>query len=255
MSETLGILGVGQLAGFVAAGLHRANAPYDLVLSPRNGDKASALARDYGAKVCRSNQEVVDQCDMVFVCLPAAQGCDLLASLKFRPGQRVLSAMAGTSAAQLADCVGPAQAWVTMMPGAANALGMGPCLLFPQSRKWAELLTHLGPVVALETAEQFDVAAVFGGFSGASFVWLNAIVEWFEAQGLSRDVAQNLVAATLRGNAEVVLQPGASLAKISQGVATPGGVTQQMAEHLEQSNGLDTWRSALDAVLARIRVQ
>ena len=250
---TIGILGIGHLAGFLVEGLCRGGLVEDLILSPRNGDKARALADRFDARVAASNQQVVDESDLVLVCLPTATGRDVLSGLDFREGQSVLSAMAGTSRAQLAPLVAPASAFVTMMPGAANALGCGPSLLFPADKTWHAILSRLGPVIEPENAEQYDLAAVFGGFSGASFAWMDAIVGWFEARGLSRALAQELVAATVRGNAEVVLQPGASLDEISRGVATPGGITRQVVDRLNADGALQSWETGLDEVLARIR--
>ena len=250
---TIGILGIGHLAGFLVEGLSRGDGADELILSPRNGDKARALAARFGARVAGSNQDVVDQSDLVLVCLPTATGHEILSGLVFREGQSVLSAMAGTSQAQLLPLVAPARAHVTMMPGAANALGCGPSLLYPADEVWHAVLSRLGPVIVPDSAEQYDIAAVFGGFSGASFAWMDAAVGWFEARGLSRDLAQKLIAATVRGNAEVVLQPGASLDEISKGVATPGGITRQVVDRLNADGALGSWAVALDEVLARIR--
>ena len=249
----LGILGVGHLAGFLVEGAQRGGTAYDFVLSPRNDAKAKALAARFGARIAVSNQDVVDQSDLVLVCLPTATGRETLSGLRFREGQSVLSAIAGTSHSQFVPLVAPASAHVTMMPGAANALGCGPSLLFPNASVWREFLTLLGPVVVLESEDQFDVAAAFGGLSGASFAWMNEAVTWFERQGLPTEVAQHLVAATLRGNAEVALQPRATLAAITKGVATPGGITRQVVDLLNEKQALEAWATALDSVLARIR--
>ena len=232
MAKTIGILGVGHLAGFLVEGLRRGGAEVEIVLSPRNRDKAEALAAAHDARIAEDNQALVDRSDMILACLPAAQGRDILHGLQFRPDQTVLSAMAGTSHGQLAPLVAPASAFVTMMPGAANALGCGPSLLFPQDDNWAGLLAHFGTVIPLASEQEFEVAAVFGGLSGASFAWMREAMAWFQKEGMSEAAAQALVGATLRGNAEVILQPGASLAEITTGVATPGGITRQVVDHL-----------------------
>ena len=147
MSErTIGILGVGHLAGFLLEGLRRGGTQDRVVLSPRGKVKAAALAEKFAAEIAPDNQAVVDACDLVLVSLPATKGRDILSHLKFRAGQTVLSAMAGTSRENLAEIVSPASAHCTMMPGHANALGIGPSLLYPASSTCEELLGRLGPV-------------------------------------------------------------------------------------------------------------
>lgn len=251
--DTIGVLGVGQLAEFILQGVARTQNSYRFVLSPRSPEKAEALSRRHGAEVASSNQSVVDAGDIVLVCLSAASGAEILAGLAFRKGQIVLSAMAGTGPGELTRITSPAAAFCTMMPGHANALGVGPSLLYPANGTCENLLKLLGPVHVFDDADAFEAACVFGAFSGASFAYMRQIVSWFENHGVPADVARNLVAETLRGNAEVVRNVRQSLESIVEGVATPGGITRQCIDIVEADGGLDIWSSALDAVHKRMR--
>lgn len=247
---TIGILGVGHLAELMVRGLQGSG--YRLVLSPRNAEVAARLAAEHGCEVAASNQAVVDAADGVFVCLPAATGADDLARLTFRPGQPVLSAMAGTGLARLQSVIGPGRAAVTMMPGYANAYRLGPSLLHPEDGLWRDFLVKTGPVHAFADETTFTAAATFGAFSGASIGWMVHIIGWFEAQGLPPDTARALVAATLRGNAEVLLREDRPLDEIAGAVATPGGITEMVLGTLSERGALGAWDEGLDRVLKRI---
>ena len=247
----IGILGIGELAGFILRGCEGAGYPF--VLSPRNHQLSTQFAARFGAEIATDNQNVVDRCDLIVVCLPAGTGLDVLTGLRFRPGQTVLSAMAGVAPAALQAIVAPAQAHCTMMPGYANALGIGPSLLFPASPICHSFLSRLGPVHVFAEAGVFEAACVFGGFSGASFGFMIAIIDWFIRHGVDPKTARQLVAETLAGNAEVLQRVDAPLAEIAAGVATPGGITQLCLEVLKTGNGLGQWDTALDAVLVRLK--
>jgi pyrroline-5-carboxylate reductase len=249
---TIGILGVGHLAELMVRGL--AGSGYRLVLSPRNAEVAARLAAEHGCKVAASNQAVVDAAEGVFVSLPAATGAAELAHLTFRPGQPVLSAMAGTGLAKLQAAIGPARAAVTMMPGYANALGVGPSILCPDDGFWRAFLAVTGPVIAFDDEDQFTTAATFGGFSGATFGWMAHIIHWFEAQGLPPDTARALIASTLRGNAEVLLREDRALDDIARSVVTKGGISEMVLKSLFNGDGMTAWDNGLDAVLRRIKV-
>lgn len=248
---TLGFLGTGHLAELMVRGL--AGSGYRLTLSPRNASVAARLAAEHGCEVGASNQAVVDASDGVFVCLPAATGAKALASLTFRPGQPVLSAMAGTGLARLQSVIGPGRGAVTMLPGYANAFRVGPSILCPEDGFWHEVLSKLGPVFPLSDEAQFTTAATFGALSGASFGWMAHIIGWFQAQGLPEDTARALVAATLRGNAEVLLQEDRPLDEIARSVVTPGGISEMVLKSLFKADGMTAWDEGLDAVLSRIR--
>lgn len=250
--KKIGILGIGHLAGFILEGAAKADASINFVLSPRSLTRATELAARYNAIVAPDNQSVVDQCDMVLVCLPVAQGPNILSELTFRSGQSVLSAMAGVSRNAVSKIVAPAAALSTMMPGHANALGQGPCLLYPPDPQWHDFLTLIGPVFPIETADIFEAASVFGGFSGASFAFMAQISNWFETKGVPADLARRLVAETLRGNAHVVASVNTPLPEISKGVATPGGITEKCVDTLNAQGALTAWADALDAIFKKI---
>jgi pyrroline-5-carboxylate reductase len=247
---TIGILGTGGLAALMVRGLQGAG--YRLFLSPRNAEVSARLAADHGCKVAASNQALIDAVDGVFVALPAATGVEELSRLTFRPDQPVLSAMAGTGLARLQSVIGPARAAVSMMPGYANALGVGPSILCPDDGFWRPFLAATGPVIAFDDEATFTAAAAFGAFSGASFGFMAQVIGWFEAQGLPPDTARALVAATLRGNAEVVLRENRSLPEIRREVVTPGGISELLVNSLEERQALAAWDDALTRVLRRI---
>ncbi|MEO5613330.1 MAG: pyrroline-5-carboxylate reductase dimerization domain-containing protein [Cypionkella sp.] len=249
----IGILGVGHLAEYLVQGARRAeSAGAEFVLSPRSGDKAARLAATYRCAVAESNQALVDQCEMVLVCLPAATGLAVLEGLQFRDGQSVCSTMAGASLSALTAAVTPAEAFCAMVPGFANAFGAGPSLLYPGDVEWGAFLGLLGPVHRFADADAFETAAVFGAMSGASIFLLRHLVRWYERQGLDGVTARRLVAETFRGNAEVLLQAEAGLDEIAVGVTTPGGITEQLVGVLDQRGALAAWDEAMDGVLARM---
>jgi pyrroline-5-carboxylate reductase len=247
---TVGFLGVGGLAGLMLRGLQ--GAPYRFLLSPRGADTAAQLAAEFGCEIADSNQDLVDRSDALFVSLPAATGAEELSRLTFRPDQPVLSAMAGTGLRRLQAVIAPARGAIGMMPGYANAYRMGPSILHPRDDFWQELLAHVGPVHVLETEAQFTAAATFGALSGATVWWMAHLADWFAANGLPPETARALVAGTLRGNAEVLLQERRPLTEIAKGVTTPGGITLQLLDILNSHGALDAWDAGLDAVLKRI---
>ncbi|MGB3146537.1 MAG: pyrroline-5-carboxylate reductase dimerization domain-containing protein [Paracoccaceae bacterium] len=257
----IGILGTGSLArlmvrGFAGAGIagqELAGQGHQFLLSPRGAETAAALRAEYGYEVAASNQDVVDRADAIFVSLPVDVARGTLADLTFRPGQTVLSAVTGLGHDDLCRAVAPALGFISMMPGYANAFRLGPSLLYPDDPFWRETLSQVGPVHAVASEETFTIAACFGAFSGATMTFMAEVTDWFVAQGLDPDSARALVAETLRGNAEVLLQEGRPIEEIAKGVTTPGGITLMLLDLLKDRGALAAWGEGLDGVLKRIR--
>jgi pyrroline-5-carboxylate reductase len=247
----IGILGVGNLAAYLVRGAQGAG--HTFVLSPRGAERAADLAAQFSCEVAASNQAVVDSCDHVLVCLPAAEGMAILRGLTFCVGQSVCSAMAaGASLEDVRAAVHPAEGWLSMMPGYANAFSVGPTLLYPPNPGWARFFAACGPVHEMADARSFEVAAVFGAMSGATVFLMRHLAAWYESEGLSPEIARRLVAETLRGNAEVLLQADESLDAICQGVTTPGGITEQLLGDLNRDGALDSWHKAMTCVQHRM---
>ena len=250
-SLKIGILGVGSLAAYLVQGAQTGG--HRFVLSPRGAQTAATLAARYGCEVAISNQALVDTCEMILVCLPAAEGLAILRGLTFRAGQAVCSAMAaGAPLDVLQAAMAPAGATLSMMPGYANAYSTGPTLLFPASPVWASFFAACGPVHELPDAHSFETAAVFGAMSGASVFLMRHLASWFEEMGLNPAIARRLVAETLRGNAEVLLQSDEPLDAICKGVTTAGGITEQVLSDLTRDGALDSWHHAMTRVLHRM---
>lgn len=247
-ARTIGILGTGHLAEFLIRGA--AGRGYRFLVAPSR--RAGALAGWPDVTLAASNQDVADGSDLILVCLPARTGISILNTLRFRAGQSVLSAMAGTRHAALAAAVAPAAACCTMMPGHANAYGAGPCLIYPPDPTWHAFLQTLGPVHSFAGESAFVTATSFGALSGASFFWMDAMVQWFVARGLPEPQARRLIAETLIGNATVALTESGTLAEITPGIATPGGITEALVASLDREDALGAWQRALDIVLARV---
>lgn len=246
----VGILGVGNLAAYLVQGAQRGG--HEFVLSPRGAAKAADLAQRFGCAVAASNQALVDACDHVLVCLPAAEGLAVLRGLRFRAGQSVCSAMAGAALDELRAAVAPAGAIQSMMPGYANAFSAGPTFLYPANPDWAQFFASCGPVHEMPDARSFETAAVFGAMSGASVFLMRQLAAWYEAEGLDAATARRLVAETLRGNAEVLLQSAEPLDAICKGVTTPGGITEQLLCDLNRDGALASWHGAMTRVLHRM---
>jgi pyrroline-5-carboxylate reductase len=249
VTRAIGILGSGQLADYLMTGA--AGAGFDFILSP--GRRAADLAERHGARVCDTNQQVLDRADHILVCLPAKAGPEILQTLRFGPQHSVLSAMAGSRMAPLGPAIAPARLNLTMMPGHANALRCGPSLLYPTDPFWHGFLSTCGTVIPCNTEAEFAAAAPFGALSGASFPFMATLIDWFIAQGLPADMARTLVAETLRGNAQVLATDPAPVAEIARGVATPGGITEQLVADLTEEDALSAWQTALSALQKRMK--
>ena len=159
---TYGILGVGALGEAIVTGLCRevGDAPA-VVLSPRSASTAAALAAAHPTvRVAGNNQDVVDDSDVVVVCLRQTDMGEL-AELSWRPDQVVVSCVAGLSGPALAHAVSPAMQVARAVPMPAVAWRGWATPVRPPVPAAMALFERLGGAIPIEGDEQYD--AIFTG--------------------------------------------------------------------------------------------
>lgn len=116
----IGVIGTGTIATAVVRGI--ADDGHQITVSQRNTANAHALAHEFGNVTIASNQQVLEQSDIVLLGLMAERAPEVLGALQFRSEHRVITFMAGLSLAETAPLVFPADmaAIVMPFPGVAN---------------------------------------------------------------------------------------------------------------------------------------
>lgn len=252
-SLVVGVLGVGRLAEFLVAGLLRdADAP-QVLLSPRNADRAAGLAERFGLMVAGDNAELVAVSDLVLLATRPEQAVEAVYGLPWRGDRTLVSLCAGLPLAALAPYTGPA-VLARAMPMSAAQIGESPTCLYPDLAPARAVLSRLGTVTAVADEPAFEAASVLGAYYGWMHALIGEVAGWTAAAGVEPAAARELTARMTRAAAGMVLeQEELSFEAIMEELATPGGVTALGLETLAGHAALGAWREACEAVLARFR--
>lgn len=253
MTSSIGIIGVGHLAGYLVEGLKRAPDCPEIVLSPRNADKSRTLAGQFGTRVAAGNAQVVEAADTVILATRPAQAVPAATGLPWRAGQTLICVAAGIPLEALAAVAGPATV-VRAMPISSAAIGESPTSLYPDDNAARRLFERLGPVHALPDETSFEAASVLGAFYGWVYAMLAEVTAWTEGHGVPSQTARDLVAQTARGASGMILgRPNETLAAMLDTLCTPGGITSRGLEVLEEKEAISAWGAACRAALERTR--
>ncbi|WP_319825949.1 NAD(P)-binding domain-containing protein [Thalassovita sp.] len=150
----IGIIGTGTITSAVVHGI--AQDGHQITVSERSADKARGLADSYSNVQIGSNQNVLDQSDIVIIGLMADVGRSILPGLSFRADQQIISVMAGVSLAELASLVTPARAAAIMMPFPGSAQGGSPLMMQGDANLVGRLFGARNSLFVLETAEELS---------------------------------------------------------------------------------------------------
>ena len=172
-------------------------------------------------------------------------------------GVTVCSLLAGITLPQLAAAFPQAAAHVRVMPNLAAAIGKSPVILAEdgldaggQDAVFA-LFDLLGTAMWLDGEAQFDLVTALAG-SGPGFVYrfIDALAGAAVDLGLDDGAAAKLALATVEGAAALAAAADVSPAVLADRVASPGGMTREGLDVLDDGAAL---RRLLTATLRATR--
>ena len=253
MDMTIGIIGVGHLAGYMVDGLMKSDNPPTIILSPRGADNAARLSTQYGLEIADSNQSVVEKSDAVLLATKPGDLLDTITGLPWRKGQTAISVAAGVALSGLQTAVSPATA-VRTLPITAAKICESPTCLFPENQTAREVFEKLGSVHVFDDEEIYELASIQGVIFSVFHAGIQSIAEWMMETGLDKDTARELAARALRATGGMVLaHPENDFDHMVSEYATEGSLTRIALLELQKNGGLTAWPEALSASLDRSR--
>lgn len=172
-TTTIGLLGTGKIGSAVFTGFCSEGGwqPQHAYVSARTRAKAEALVAAFPGRVTigASNQEIVDQSDVIFVGLLPDIARQELPKLHFAAGKRVVSMMATIPYDELLALVQlPREQVVRTVPLPATAKRSGPILAYPPNEGIRDLLSQVGVPVMVETESEITTLVRASAWSRAS---------------------------------------------------------------------------------------
>lgn len=247
--QSLGILGVGELTEKVVRGLRRSGYAGQIHLSPRNAEQARTLAAECDCQVMESNQAVIDQAQWVFLGVRPESVDQVAREVCFKPGQRLMSLVAGISLERLQQAF-PGARCLRVMLSYAVQYNRSTVVLCPRDTASEDVLASLGNLVVLEDESAFELATVAACMNGWFYFLLHDLQQWLVDKGLPVPQARALVLGNLMDCiTSAQQQPEYSLKALGQAIATPGTFTADGLAVLNHQPVSATWGAACEVVL------
>jgi pyrroline-5-carboxylate reductase len=239
------IVGAGVMAEAMIAGLlaDRAVDRETLVASHPRRERREGLAERYGIAVLASNREAVAHAEIVVLAVKPQMLGRVMRDLAraMRPDQAVLSIVAGATLRTLATGLGH-PAVVRAMPNTPAQIRRG-MSVWAASDACSREHRNLARRVLRALGEEREVAdegfvAMATALSGTGPTYLFAVMEALIDAGVHlgfpRELAHDLVAATLVGSAEYASRSDLHPAQLRNLVTSPGGTSAAAIYELEK---------------------
>ncbi len=219
------------------------------LFSDSGSGRAQELAKNLGGRVA-SNEEIARRADLVVLAVKPNKLGEVAPELG--EAKEVVSVLAITTLEQLGAALPAAEHILRVMPNVAVEVRKGLLCAAGSAtdRGWGKLAV-LGRMVEI-AEEDFDAATAVMGCSPAYFALAaEAIAAAGVKDGLDPDLAEELVADTAVGTAEMLRHHDP--AEIRKAVASPGGATEAGLQALDRDGAREAFEAAVVASLERMR--
>lgn len=221
----LGFIGTGTIASAVVQGI--AGDDHQIIVSERSRARSADLAARFDVQVA-DNQGVVDGSDVLFLGLLPDHAAEVLPTLAFRPGQRVISFMAGVALDTLKALTAPADPVAVMLPFPGIAKGGSPIVTMGQTDLIEAIFTPQNSVYSVENETELAAYLSAQAVLSPAVKLVADAASWIAPKvgnpAQAEDFLRVLVGSSLMTN---------EITPLLQALNTPGGYNARLREHMD----------------------
>lgn len=257
-----GIIGVGNMGGAIlrsfAASEHIDST--SLYIFGRTKSKTEAIARELGVRTCSSAAELAGICDIIIIGVKpdtVASVIEQIASV-YTPDKIIISMAAGISIKAIEDMMGVPAKIVRIMPNTPVAVAEGMTALFVNDNITDEekqtvyaMFRETGRAEFADEALIHCIIGVSGSSPAYTYMYIDALAEAAEAEGMNRKQAVEFAAQSVLGAAKMVLETGDSPQQLRDNVCSPGGTTIEAVKTLQNNGFAESLREGFNACVKK----
>lgn len=261
MKKKFAVIGVGNMARSIIAGISSANIP---VSSFHLYDKIDTACSSYeNSKDFHIEKDIVsavEQADCILLSVKPQNYSEILTEIKKADGFKnklYISIGAGITSQSVSDELSGANV-IRVLPNLPMTVGMGVSVICKNEKVSTEDFKFVEDVFASSGStlliDEKDMNAIIGVTSSSPayvFKFINAICMGAAAQGLDGDALINTVCDVVIGSAQLLKQSKDTPAELISKVASKGGTTEQALIKIDEGNFDETIKNAMIACTKR----
>ena len=254
-SVKLGFIGTGKIASSVIIGICNSKIKYkQILISPRNKKKAIYLKKKFKRiLISKTNQDIVDKSDWVFLSVTPTVGEKIIKDLKFRSNQKVISFISTITLSQLKKMIKKKIDIVRAIPLPPISLKEGPVPIFPPNKKVRAFFDNLGSTVEIKNEKLSISFWSTSGMMASYYGMLETISLWLNKRGVKKLDAQKYVTSLfLALSKDAVINSNKDLKLLVKDSQTPKGLNEQGLKEMIKKDVYKSVTSTLNSIYKRL---
>ena len=250
--NTIGFLGTGRIADPMVRSLSRRFPDRAILVSERSSHISSELSKLDNVAIA-TNQQILDESDVVFLCLMANVAHAELPGLRFREGQAVISVMAEISLDEISDLISPAKEPCVTIPLPSIEQGGCPLPVYPKSDALNELFGEENMVIPQRDESAMNPHFAATAILSMTMMQLQTVAHWLGDKTGSENDGERYVASLVAGYLGAMPKDGNQrFSEAMEDLSTEGGLNNQLRARVTDSGFYDVLRQGLDELGERL---
>ena len=251
----LGFIGTGKIASSVITGISKSKISFKrIIISPRNKVIANDLRKKFKKIIiAKNNQQIIDQCDWIFLSVTPTVGEKIIKDLKFKSKQTIISFISTITLAQLKKAIKVKAKIVRAIPLPPISLKKGPVPICPPNKKVKNFFNKLGTTVEINDEKSSINFWSTSGMMAPFYELLRVMSDWLVKKGVKRNNAQKYITSLFLALSEdAVINSKENLKNLVKESQTPKGLNEQGVRELTRAGFYKSLEKTLNSIHKRL---
>ena len=251
----LGFIGTGKIASSVITGICNSKIEYDnIIISPRNKNIAKKLKQKFKKVIIsKDNQQIVNNCDWIFLAITPSVGEKIIKDLKFKTTQIIISFVSTITLSQLKKAIKVKAKIVRAIPLPPISLKKGPVPIYPPNQKVKAFFDKIGTTVVIKNEKSSINFWSTSGMMAPFYQMLSTMTDWLVKKGVKRDNAQKYITSLFLALSEdAVVNSKKDLKYLVKESQTLKGLNEQGVKELTKAGFYKSLEKTLNNIHKRL---
>ena len=251
----LGFIGTGTIAFSVITGIFKSKILFNKIyISKRNNKNSQKLKKKYKkVSVAKDNQEIIDNCDWIFLAVTPTVGNKIIKELKFKSSQTVISFISTITLSQLKKAIKVKAKILRAIPLPPISLKKGPVPICPPNKKVKAFFDKLGTTVEIKNEKSSINFWSTSGMMAPFYQLLSTMTDWLVKKGVKRNNAQKYITSLfLALSQDAVVNSKKDLRYLVKDSQTPKGLNEQGIKELTKAGFYKSLEKTVNSIYKRL---
>mgnify|MGYP006084943359 FL=1 len=251
----LGFIGTGKIASSVITGICNSKISFNKILiSPRNQLIAQKLKKNFKkVSIAKSNEEIVNSCNWVFLSITPTVGQKLIKELKFKSNQTIISFISTITLSELKKAIKVKAKIIRAIPLPPISLKKGPIPICPPNKKVRDFFNKIGTTIEIKNEKSSINFWSTSGMMAPFYELLNVMTNWLIKRGVKKDNAQKYITSLFLALSEdAVVNSKKDLKFLVKESQTPKGLNEQGVKELSRAGFYRSLEKTLNNIHKRL---